>query len=418
MLHLLARLARLLPWLVSSDPALQRRAAYPRVRARPSPWLSGNGTGLNVPARCKHGNRPCLRSSTQSSHFWHWYMGELLPFVDWLSERPCLPRTVTIYRKDIRTPFASIYREIGESLGLAIYLVDEVKYETQRRKRNRTCRQLENANSHFQHIWQHCQTKTLWDNLRSWIPDAIFGAPWQLEIPECSNVFPPAFGARADGAPAATCENMYMFDHGHRIRCKDNLAERKEWTRRFLTVREWLLRWAGAKQGAGRGHRTTGKVEVLVQTRKTDAPMVKYFAAHKGYRSGSIVYGAAKRNVTNLHDVAAELERDARLNVQVASPDGLSLRQQIRAHRDVRVFIWGHGAGMVQMMWMRRGGLGIEISESHMNRASNVLVSPHHGGPLLAEGVGIERHDVWVASSHAAVNVSTIARLVEAWLHR
>ena len=40
-----------------------------------------------------------------------------------------------------------------------------------------------------------------------------------------------------------------------------------------------------------------------------------------------------------------------------------------------------------------RGGLGIEM-ESHMNRASNVLVSPHHGGPLLAEGVGIERRRV------------------------
>ena len=263
-----------------------------------------------------------MHSSIESAHFWHFFMGELLPFVDWLSERTCLPTSVTLYRKDARLPFASMYREIGESLGLSIDLVNVMTLdETERPKRDRACDYLE---TRLQHKWQHCRDETLWENLRSRIPNAIHGTPWQLEIPKCSAVFPPAFGASADGSPVATCENMYKFKRGNRIRCKDDLVQRKAWTQRFATVREWLLRWAGAKQERGRDRRAVGKLEVVVQTRKTEAAMVNYYKAlqnkFKGHKSGSANYGSAKRNVTNLHDVAAELGCDARLNVRVASP--------------------------------------------------------------------------------------------------
>ena len=102
-------------------------------------------------------------------------------------------------------------------------------------------------------------------------------------------------------------------------------------------------------------------------------------------------YGAAKRNVTNLDDLADQLKRNHRLDVHIGSPDGLTMREQIRMHHEVDVFIWGHGAGMVQMLWMRPGGLGIEISQSHLSKDNLVLVPPHHGGALIAEGVGLER---------------------------
>merc|ERR1719198_2914327 len=71
---------------------------------------------------------------------------------------------------------------------------------------------------------------------------------------------------------------------------------------------------------------------------------------------------------------------------------------------------------MVHGMWMRPGGLGIEISPSHESKYNQIMVSPHHGGALIAEGVGLERRDAWVESTHAPVNVGMVAEHVTEWL--
>ena len=57
-----------------------------------------------------------------------------------------------------------------------------------------------------------------------------------------------------------------------------------------------------------------------------------------------------------------------------AAPDGLSLREQIRMHHDLEVFVWGHGAGMVHMLWMRPSGLAIEISPARESESLGAVV--------------------------------------------
>ena len=188
---------------------------------------------------------------------------------------------------------------------------------------------------------------------------------------------------------------------------------------RLATVREWLLRWAGVTEPDRRRREEREQYLAVIQVRTVDPKMASFYKSTKGGKSGSQDYGAAKRNVTNLGDVARKLARDKRLTVTLEIPDGLTMREQILRHHDVDLFIWGHGAGMVRMLWMRPGGLGIEISASHMSKANNHPMPPHHGGVLVAEGVGMERRDVWVESGHAAtVNVRTVSKYVDQWLQR
>ena len=73
---------------------------------------------------------------------------------------------------------------------------------------------------------------------------------------------------------------------------------------------------------------------------------------------------------------------------------------------------------------MRAGGLGVELSKPHVSRAERVRVPPHHGGSLIAEGVGLERRDVWVdcparsGCSHATVDVDRVHEAVDRWVNR
>ena len=135
-------------------------------------------------------------------------------------------------------------------------------------------------------------------------------------------------------------------------------------------------------------------------------------------KGGTRLCGSHKRNVTNLSEVAERLRRDRRLAVRVAAPDGLSLREQIQMPPVIEVFVWGHGAGMVHMLWMRPSGLAIEISPARESESYGLPVPPHHGGALLAEAASLQHRDVWVESEHGPVDVREVELHVQRWLSK
>ena len=84
---LLASLALVSASRVRSKPAV------PRARSNTTSWLAGSRSeGLRVPPPCAIDTTLCVKSTVTSRHFFHFFMGEMLPFVEWLAEQPCLPK--------------------------------------------------------------------------------------------------------------------------------------------------------------------------------------------------------------------------------------------------------------------------------------------------------------------------------------
>ena len=299
--------------------------------------------------------------------------------------------------------FRAMYDEIAQTLGFAIQLDSFVVHSVG----PTGCPQLDN--NFFQDKRHDCRAP----------PQAEEGGPepWH-KVADCGKVYLPMMAGAKRRGEHVTCASFYQERPvSGRVRCEqadDGL--RGEWMRRFAVVREWLLRWATAPPD-GVVSETTRRRVVMIQVRTADPSAVAYFVDHK-QKGGTRLYGSHKRNVTNLSEVAERLQRDRRLIVRVASPDALSLREQIRMHHDVDVFVWGHGAGMVHMLWMRPSGLAIEISPARESESYGLLVPPHHGGAMIAEAASLQHRDVWVESEHVPVDVREVERHVEKWLSR
>ena len=78
---------------LASASRVRSKPALPRERANATSWLAGSrSAGLRVPPPCAVDTPLCVKSSVTSRHFFHFFTGEMLPFVEWLAEQPCLPK--------------------------------------------------------------------------------------------------------------------------------------------------------------------------------------------------------------------------------------------------------------------------------------------------------------------------------------
>lgn len=69
--------------------------------------------------------------------------------------------------------------------------------------------------------------------------------------------------------------------------------------------------------------------------------------------------GAERRSVPNLYEAAEGLCLGE--SIMVFDPSDMSPPEQIEAHANVRVLVGQHGAGLTNMVWMKPGGVIIEI---------------------------------------------------------
>ena len=79
---------------LASASRVRSKPALPRERANATSWLAGSrSAGLRVPPPCAVDTPLCVKSSVTSRHFFHFFTGEMLPFVEWLAEQ--LPSKVS-----------------------------------------------------------------------------------------------------------------------------------------------------------------------------------------------------------------------------------------------------------------------------------------------------------------------------------
>jgi hypothetical protein len=143
-------------------------------------------------------------------------------------------------------------------------------------------------------------------------------------------------------------------------------------------VGRYLAQWAAS---ANAGQDKDGGDVTVVQIRKNVESLSAYYSqhAHGVGKGGTKRYGTDKRNVSNLPEVAAEIEKAytvgdgggaggsksksnrERRRVQEVADDGQTLLQQIRTYAQADVLVLGHGAGMVHMLWMKQNSTIVEI---------------------------------------------------------
>ena len=235
-----------------------------------------------------------------------------------------------------------------------------------------------------------------------------------VEVSNCSLALPSMFNFERTRGPSGhntdahrhcprTCTGMFSESAGSTQRCvaaSRNHAGRKDFRDRFGFVRKWLLKWAGVGEmdPGYRRQRPEGLV-AMVQLRSVQR---KTFT------------GELTPNYIDMHLLPARLKTtfgSAFREVRLASNDGLSLQEQINAHHDVDVFIFGHGADMIHMTWMPPGGLVIEIG--------NQLQSPHHGAAMLSYASALEHHTGFLrADTPEEIEFDAVLATVRAWLSR
>jgi hypothetical protein len=205
---------------------------------------------------------------------------------------------------------------------------------------------------------------------------------------------------------------------------------------RLLRAAAWLREWAwDADADADADGDADGRAAVLVQMRTDTPALTRFYQAHaRGPgKGGSKVYGSAKRQVTNLDAIAADIrntfhERTATpatkfnsdcaaisnasaADVLSVSDDASTLRQQIRRYsrgpfdstgdegtrdegtgegtsarqrtntrdeKEVLGLVWGHGAGMIHSLWVPPECRLVEVSCATFASTDQSVVLPLH----------------------------------------
>ena len=415
------------------------------------------------------------RGNMGGGSFYHFFLGEIFPFVEFLAThaRPasnsskdarlppmstrdgspvsfprdgrdtrCFPRRLTIYGRPGAYDFKRVYRDFVLPFGIKLKMhgMHESKFISMEARKppsstgNNWRGGVLFLDGHFfQNPAPICQKCTATSCARNVVANPA-EARAMIEVPSCSQ-HPTMFQIEQKGSNQAcplTCADIYTGSS--RVRCvavsSEAAARKARFRGRFHFVREWLLKWAGV--GGGEFNRVTHKKQKLVAMVQLRAPRANNYN------------GALRRNITNLHHVATQLNDTfgSRFReLRVAAAEGLSLKEQIIAHHDVDIFIFGHGAGMIQMLWMPPGGLVVEISRSTPMAMNGAPKSPHHGAAMLSEIAGLEHQNVFVSDSyrssdfrqnmgqwhqtgfsgrnvHASVDVEEVLATLRGWLAR
>lgn len=110
--------------------------------------------------------------------------------------------------------------------------------------------------------------------------------------------------------------------------------------------------------------------------------------------------GSQRRSIPNFAELLSHLRQVTSL--QVFHGELMSPEQQVACMRETRVLIAQHGAGLTSMVWMRRGGLIVEILPLETGSDLRFLFSD------LASELGHSYLAVSQASPHAPVDVESV----------
>jgi hypothetical protein len=320
-----------------------------------------------------------IRAPPVSQHFWHFMMGEFLPVMHLIATHK--PDVVYISKKETSCPFNSFYSEVTAGTSVRLHISDT-------------------------------------EEVGATHPPYMEPLPWDLQY------------------------------HGEQ--------------HKLLQVVRFLKAWATHPQGARshtppHTHRThSAKASIgiaaghslIVQERVNTKSMDAYYKKDDTRDArGNVLpnrkqYGAVRRHVTNLADVADALrhiqqpppfQKTARSlrsyrtpprsrrsprtyygcgrrqqqqqTVRVICDDGMTLKQQIRHYVDANVLVLGHGAGMVQMLWMRPRSVIVEIIPKKKSVEKNGAVQ---GCKRLTKLLHFALERVVLPNTHGDVNVNQV----------
>ena len=102
---------------------------------------------------------------------------------------------------------------------------------------------------------------------------------------------------------------------------------------------------------------TLRRPNVVTQLRTAPAKIIEEATKYHKSVIGTPLYGAKRRCVENLGDLAQML------GTATSIPDGKHLCSQVNDYRDKQIMILGHGAGMLAMLYMPPGGAVIEVRD-------------------------------------------------------
>lgn len=122
-------------------------------------------------------------------------------------------------------------------------------------------------------------------------------------------------------------------------------------------------------------------------------------AASETYSSG-----AAWRSLPNTEDIATQLERLG--TVQLLDTAALSPAQQVSALAATDILVAQHGAGLANMVWMRRGSAVLEIKPPLPPTINEIFQN-------LAAARGLDHLASQQQDEHSAVDVSAIVEQVQ-----
>ena len=182
---------------------------------------------------------------------------------------------------------------------------------------------------------------------------------------------------------------------------------------KLLWVSQYLKRWASP-------HTTTTtcadeppeRTTWVVQDRSNAQPLDDFY---KQYKMASKlvkrkVYGATRRQITNLKAVANRIRRTTTngtlpVSVHYYDTDAHTLKEQIQQYSCANRLILGHGAGMVHMLWMQPDSKVIEIVPRHKFEQKNGAVQ---GATRLCKILKFDLKQIVVDTNHCSVDIPQI----------
>jgi hypothetical protein len=318
-----------------------------------------------------------IRAPPVSQHFWHFMMGEFLPIVYLIATHK--PAVVHIVKKEVDNPFNSFYSEVTAGTSVRLHISDTA-----------------DDASHTRYLEP---------------------LPWDLQYNGEQHKLLQVVRFLKAWATQGTRSHTLTLTHTH--------------THTHTSTRT---------QSAKASTTGTSCCSIIVQERVNTKSMDAYYKKDdtRDVRGNALPnrkkYGAVRRHVTNLADVANALQiqpfrktprtprslrsqrtprsrRSPRTHgrhqqtVRVVCDDGMTLKQQIRHYVDANVLVLGHGAGMVQMLWMRPRSVIVEIIPKKKSVERNGAVQ---GCRRLTKLLHFALEQVVLPNTHGDVNVNQV----------
>lgn len=169
---------------------------------------------------------------------------------------------------------------------------------------------------------------------------------------------------------------------------------------KLLWIARYLKRWAVCKTPP------PSSSLCIVQDRENSAKLDAYYNDTETlpYRK---TYGAQRRRVTNLRNIATAIQKHYGTAMQVRhlGTDSLTLKQQILQYVEANVLVLGHGAGMLHVLWMRPHSHIVEIIPHTQQNDINGAVQ---GCKRLCKILGFRLERVMTREAHDEASVGDV----------